>query len=84
MKKTSKDSKDISKKRSNTFLRFSNLTFQMGVIIGLSAWGGMKLDEHFKTKDPYFTIVLSLIGIGIALYVVLRDVVKNSNDEQDK
>jgi ATP synthase protein I len=76
--------KQLPRKQPNTFLRFSNLTIQMGVIIGLSTWGGMKLDEHFKTKDPYFTIALSLLGIGAALYVVLKDVMKNSNDEQDK
>jgi ATP synthase protein I len=71
------------KKSSNQFLRFSNLGIQMGVIIGLSAWGGMKLDEHFQTKKPYITIVLSLLGIGTALYVVIRDVTKQ-NDEQDQ
>jgi ATP synthase protein I len=76
--------KQLPRKQPNQLLRFSNLTFQMGVIIGLSTWGGMKLDEHFKTKDPYFTIALSLLGIGAALYVVLKDVMKNSNDEQDK
>jgi ATP synthase protein I len=76
--------KQLPRKQPNTFLRFSNLTIQMGVIIGLSTWGGMKLDEHFQTKDPYYTIVLSLLGIGAALYVVLRDVMKQSNDEKDK
>jgi ATP synthase protein I len=76
--------KQLPRKPTNTFLRFSNLTVQMGVIIGLSTWGGMKLDEHFKTKDPYYTIVLSLVGIGAALYVVLKDVMKQSKDEQDK
>lgn len=76
--------KQLPRKPPNTFLRFSNLTIQMGVIIGLSTWGGIKLDEHFKTKDPYCTIVLSLLGIGTALYVVLKDVMKNSDDEQTK
>ena len=74
----------LPRKQPNQFFRFSNLTVQMGVIIGLSTWGGMKLDEHYQTKDPYFTIVLSLVGIGVALYVVLKDVMKNSNDGQDK
>lgn len=84
MEKTNKDSKGSSKKNSNQFLRFSNLSIQMGVIIGLSTWGGVKLDEHFQTKKPYFTIALSLLGVGMALYVVLKDVMKQSKDEQDK
>ncbi len=56
----------------------------MGAIIGLSAWGGVKLDEHYQTKKPYFTIVLSLLGIFAGLYVVLKDVIKRSKDEQDQ
>jgi ATP synthase protein I len=72
------------RKQPNQFLRFSNLGIQMGVIIGLSTWGGMKLDEHFGTRKPYITIVLSLLGIGAALYVVIRDVTKQQNDKQDQ
>lgn len=76
--------KPLPRKPPNQLLRFSNLTVQMGVIIGFSTWGGKKLDEHFQTKNPYFTVVLSLVGIGAALYVVLKDVMKQSNDEQNK
>ncbi|MBK7816963.1 MAG: AtpZ/AtpI family protein [Bacteroidia bacterium] len=56
----------------------------MGAIIGLSTWGGVKLDDHFKTQRPYYTIVLSLLGIGIALYVVIKDVIDTSKNDQDK
>ncbi len=48
----------------------------MGVTIGLAAWGGMKLDEHYKNKTPVFTIVLSLVGIAAAMYLVLKDFIK--------
>ena len=74
----------LPRKQPNTLLRFSNLTVQMGVIIGLSSWAGVKLDEYFKTKDPYFTIVLSLLGIGIAMYVVIKGVTTQSKDDQNK
>lgn len=76
--------KPLPRKQPNAFLRFSNLSIQMGVIIGLSAWGGKKLDEYLQTKKPYCTIALSLFGIGAALYIVLKDVMKQSHDEQDK
>lgn len=45
----------------------------MGVIIGLSAWGGHKLDIHYQNHKPVLTIVLSLTGIGVSLYLVLKD-----------
>lgn len=45
----------------------------MAVIIGLSCWGGAKLDEHYQNTKPVYTIVLSLLGIGTSLYLVLKD-----------
>jgi hypothetical protein len=48
----------------------------MAVTIGLSAWGGKKLDEHFQNEKPICTIILSLLGIFTALYLVLKDFIK--------
>ncbi|PBQ33631.1 hypothetical protein CNR22_18225 [Sphingobacteriaceae bacterium] len=60
-------------KQPNPFFKYGNIAIQMAVIIGLSCWGGAKLDEHFKTTTPVYTIILSLLGIGTALYLVLKD-----------
>lgn len=48
----------------------------MGLVIGLTAWGGQKLDTYYKNTTPVFTIVLSLLGIFAALYLVLKDLIK--------
>ena len=53
------------------------MAFQMGAIIALSVWGGNKLDERFNNKTPVFTIVLSLFGIGAALYLALKDLIRH-------
>lgn len=74
----------LPRKQPNKLLRFSNLGIQMGAIIGLSAWGGAKLDEYFNTKDPYYTIVLSLLGIAAAFYVVIKGVISDSKDSDEK
>lgn len=71
-------------KQPKTLLRFSNLGVQMGAIIGLFCWGGIKLDDYFKTKDPYYTIALSLLGIGLAFYVVIRGIISDSKKNTDK
>jgi len=47
----------------------------MAAVIGLSTWGGVKLDEHYKHTTPVFTIVLSLVGIGAGLYLALKDLI---------
>jgi F0F1-type ATP synthase assembly protein I len=74
--------KTLPHKQPNAFIKYSNLAIQMGLIIGLAAWGGMKLDAYFKLNDPYFTIGLSLLGIGIALYLVIKDVINDSKHNQ--
>jgi len=66
-------------KQPNQFVKFSNLAIQMGLIIGLGAWGGHKLDQHYNTSKPVWTIVLSLLGIAAGLYVVLKDFIKPKN-----
>jgi len=63
-------------KQPNNFLKYSNLAIQMAVTIGLGAWAGTKLDQHFKTSKPVFTIILSLLGIAAGLYLVLKDFIK--------
>ena len=63
-------------KQPNPFFKYSNMAIQLGVAIGLSAWGGSKLDHYFKNSKPVFTIVLSLLGIGGALYLILKDLIK--------
>jgi F0F1-type ATP synthase assembly protein I len=60
----------------NPFIKYSNLAFQLAVPIGLGAWGGKKLDAYYNNSKPVFTIILSLLGIGAGLYLVLKDLIK--------
>lgn len=82
-----KKNENPSKKPSNSlnqYARFSGIAIQMGVIIGLSAWGGKKLDEHFNLNKPYLTIVCSLTGVAIALYLIIREVIKMGKKDADE
>lgn len=72
----------------NDYARFSAIGIQMIVIIGLGVYAGIKLDEKYPNKYKLFTITLSLLAIGIALYSVIRQVTeittkKNSNDKRN-
>ena len=60
----------------NVYLKYSTMAFQMGTVIGLFAFGGYELDKHFNTNHPYYTIALSLTGVGISLFSVIRDFIK--------
>ena len=60
----------------NNYLKYSSMAVQMGVIIGLFAYAGYRLDGHYKPKAPYFTMFLSLTGVGIALFTAIREFIK--------
>lgn len=58
------------KKQLNQLLKFSNLTIQMGLIIGLGTYTGVKLDIFFDKKNV-LTIVLSLAALFSSFYYVI-------------
>ncbi len=63
-------------KPPNLLVKYGNMALQMGLIIGLSTLGGQKLDLYYTNQTPGFTIVLSLLGIIIAMYLVVKDFIQ--------
>ena len=64
------------KRRLKNYTRFSSLAIQMGIIITGGAYLGKYLDETSTNKTPIFTIIFSLLAIGIALYISLKGMMK--------
>ncbi len=60
-------------KPPNNYLKYGGMAFQMFAVIGIGSFGGMKLDQYYKTSTPIFTIILSLLSIFASLYLVLKD-----------
>ena len=66
-----------NQKPLNSYAKYSSLGIQMVLIIGGGCYAGYKLDDYFKnTETPIYTIILSLVSIGLAMYVVLKDFIK--------
>ncbi len=61
---------------TNSFLRYSSMTAQMGIPIGLAVWGGIKLDQKFPNRYHAWTLILSICGVGLAMYSVIRSLIK--------
>jgi uncharacterized membrane protein YedE/YeeE len=59
------------------------MAFQMGVIILGSAWGGVELDKYLDTWEfPVFTLVFSILGVFLALYLSLKDLIKTNRKDK--
>jgi F0F1-type ATP synthase assembly protein I len=48
----------------------------MALTIGMGVWGGRKLDVYFQNGKPILTLVFSILGLAVSLYVVIRSVSK--------
>ena len=67
---------DTPADQASSLAKYSGIAFTMLAIIGLSTWAGIWLDGHFHTTTPWFTLVLMLLGLFVALYSVIRSLTK--------
>ncbi|SNR87493.1 AtpZ/AtpI family protein [Flavobacterium sp. ov086] len=70
--------KEPKKNSNNKWLVFVNIPIQMGIIIFIFSYLGVKLDEKYSNGGSLWTIIFSLFSVFLALYNVLRQV-KNLN-----
>lgn len=66
------------------YAQFSSAAIQMGVIILAGVYAGQYLDEKYNADKKYFTLTLSLLSVAVALYVVLKKVMKISKEMEDE
>jgi F0F1-type ATP synthase assembly protein I len=74
------------KKQSNSLKSvavFTGIAAQMGITIFASAYLGKYLDLEYPSNKKWFTMLFTLSGVGISLYVVLKQINK-FNEAQDK
>jgi len=56
------------------YVKYSGLGFQMLVIIGAFAYGGYRIDKAAHHSIQWVTCILSLTGVFIAIYLVIRSI----------
>jgi hypothetical protein len=75
-------SKEDLPKKGNRLVALSGIGFQMGVTIFIFAYLGKYLDAKYPSEKKWWTIGLTLFGVAVALYFVLKQVNKiNSKDD---
>ncbi|TXN37589.1 AtpZ/AtpI family protein [Flagellimonas hymeniacidonis] len=50
----------------------SGIAFEMGIIIFLAVKGGKWLDVHYQNEKNIFTVIATLLGVAISIWVVLQ------------
>ena len=74
-RKDKKNQKRISNNLAD-YARYSNLAFQMAVILLAGVFGGIKLDKVVKLDFPLFTVLLSLLAVLLSIAFVVRDLLR--------
>ncbi len=60
-------------------LALTGIAFEMGVIIYLAVKGGNWLDVHYETEKKYFTVIATLLGVAISIWLVLQQLKRLNN-----
>ena len=69
-----KNERDELGKEGNAYARFTGLAFQMIGIVGVMTYAGYKIDESAAHATKWVTVIFSLAGVFISLYLVIRSV----------
>ncbi|WDF56241.1 AtpZ/AtpI family protein [Mucilaginibacter sp. KACC 22063] len=66
-----KENNGASKSLGN-YAKFTGIAFQMIIIIGVMSFAGYEIDKHYQHHTQWVTAVLSLTGVFISLYIVIK------------
>ncbi|AWG20819.1 F0F1-ATPase subunit [Flavobacterium faecale] len=66
--------KKPQKSNSTKWLALINIPIQMGVIIFLFSYLGSWLDDNYPSSKVYYSKILVMVGVVLALYNVIRQV----------
>ncbi|WP_228466946.1 AtpZ/AtpI family protein [Adhaeribacter swui] len=67
---------DAEKSKLQSYMKYSGLAFQMLIVLGIAAYGGMRLDAYLGNKNPWFTILFMLLGVIGSIYKIIVSVMK--------
>jgi hypothetical protein len=69
-----KNEPDKVESTGSGYLKYSGIGVQMIVIIGLFTYAGYKIDESANHQTKWVTAILSLTGVFVSLYIIIKSV----------
>ncbi len=73
------DNSSSEQKAYKAYSRILTAVIKMAVALLLFVLLGQYIDEKLLTETPWFTIIGSLIGVSVSLYLGLKDFLRNDN-----
>lgn len=70
------ENNEDEKKEVSAYAKYTSVAFQMLATIGLFAFIGYKIDEHFVNENFICTALLGIVGVALSLYQVVKSLNK--------
>jgi len=71
-------------KQSKKFLVLTGIAIQMGVTVFLGAYLGKYLDMKYSFSKKWFTMLFTILSIGISIYFLLRQLKRINEKDHEK
>lgn len=62
----------------SNYTKYTGIAFQMIIIILAGVFLGIKMDKWFQTNDPIFTAIITMLFVILAIYTVIKDLIRKS------
>lgn len=67
------ENQELKKKQPfNSYIKYSGVAIQMIATLFIFGFAGYKLDQYFELDRPLITLGSLLIGTGVAIFLVIR------------
>ena len=65
--------KNSKKSLPSSLVKYSGMSTKIALAILAGVYGGKYLDEYWELETPIFTLVLSMLGLALAMYIIIKE-----------
>jgi len=65
--------KKPKKRLPESLIKYSGMSTKIALAILAGVYSGKYFDEKLNLETPIFTLTLSMVGLALALYIIIRD-----------
>jgi F0F1-type ATP synthase assembly protein I len=67
------EAKKSKKSLPSALIKYSGMSTKIALAILAGVYGGKYLDEKWNLETPIFTLILSMLGLALALYIIIKE-----------
>ena len=67
------EEKKSKKNLPHSLVKYSGMSVKIAMAILAGVYGGQYLDKYWELETPIFTLILSMVGLALALYIIIKE-----------